>query len=113
MATAELDKTTQRASLLAALRTFPVPTISVRQFALLRGVSLPTAYAIINSGEVAVQKDGRRKVSVLVAPLLEAMGFSLTPPIGLSGESLDEAAVHSAYAPAIGEPGIDYGFDRL
>ncbi|MFT4282594.1 hypothetical protein [Microbacterium sp.] len=112
MATAELDKTTQRASLLAALRTFPVPTISVRQFALLRGVSLPTAYALINSGEVAVQKDGR-KVSVLVAPLLEAMGFSLTPPTGLSGESLNEAAVHSAYAPAIGEPGIDYGFDRL
>ncbi|KNY04779.1 hypothetical protein [Microbacterium sp. GCS4] len=107
MATPELDKTAQRASLLAALRTFPVPTISVRQFALLRGVSLPTAYALINSGEVAVQKDGR-KVSVLVAPCLEQMGFSLTPPNGLNGEMLNEAAVHSAYAPAIGERGIDY-----
>lgn len=107
MATPELDKTVQRAMLLASLRTYPVPTISVRQFALLRGVSLPTAYALINSGEVAVQKDGRR-VSVLVAPLLESMGFTLTPPSGLSEEALTEAAVHSAYAPAIGEPGIDY-----
>jgi len=100
MDTAELDKITQRASLLAALRTFPVPTISVRQFALLRGVSLPTAYALINSGEVAVQKDGR-KVSVLVAPLLESMGFPLTPPTLIAGgEPASEAAILGAYAAA-------------
>lgn len=107
MATPRLDKTIQRAMLLAALRTYPTPTISVREFALLRDVSLPTAYSLINSGEVAVQKDGR-KVSVLVAPLLVAMGYPLTPPGALSREPLTEGAVHSAYAPAIGEPGIDF-----
>lgn len=107
MATPELDKTVQRAMLLASLRTYPVPTITVRSFALLRGVSLPTAYALINAGKVSVQRDGR-KVSVLVGPLLESMGFPLTPPGGLAAEPLTEGAVHSAYAPAIGTPGIDY-----
>lgn len=107
MATPELDKTVQRAMLLASLRTYPVPTITPRQFALLRGVSMPTAYVLINSGEVAIQRDGR-KVSVLVAPLLKSMGFSLIPPAGLSGEPLTEGAVYGAYAPAIGEAGIDY-----
>lgn len=102
MATPELDKTVQRAMLLASLRTYPVPTITVRQFALLRGVSLPTAYALINSAEVAVQKDGR-KVSVLVAPFLESMGFPLTPPSAMpAGEPADESAILSAYATATG-----------
>jgi hypothetical protein len=100
MATPRLDKTVQRAMLLASLRTYPVPTISVSQFALLRDVSLPTAYALISAGEVAVQRDGR-KVSVLVAPLLEAMGFPLTPP-GPGGDPVDESAILGAYAAATG-----------
>lgn len=102
MATPRLDKTVQRAMLLASLRTYPVPTISVQQFALLRDVSLPTAYALVSAGEVAVQRDGR-KVSVLVAPLLESMGFPLTPPSALSGgEAVDESAILGAYAQALG-----------
>ena len=112
MPSTELDKTVQRAALLASLRTYPVPTISVDQYALLCGISRPKAYENVREGRVAVWRDGR-KVQVVVAPLLEALGYPLTPPGGLSGEPLNEAAVHSAYAPAIGTPGIDYGFDRL
>lgn len=111
MSTPRLDKTVQRAMLLASLRTYPVPTITVPQFALLRDVSLPTAYALINAGEVVAQRDGR-KVSVLVAPLLEAMGFPLTPPSPLpDGEPVSESAVIGAYAPALGASAIDYALE--
>jgi len=107
----DLSRTVQSAMLLAALRTYPTLVIDVPTYARLIDQSLPRAYANVREGKVAVQKDGR-KVSVLVAPLLESMGFPLTPPSGLSGDPLTEGAVYSAYAPAIGEPGIDYAFGR-
>lgn len=107
MATPSLDKTVQRAALLASLRTYPVPTIDVPTYALLCGFSLPRAYANVNEGKVEVWRDGR-KVSVLVAPLLASLGYPLTPPSGFSEDGPNEAAIHSAYAPALGDRGIDY-----
>lgn len=107
MATPALDKTVQRAALLASLRTFPVPTITVEQYALLCGISRPKAYENVREGRVAVWRDGR-KVQVVVAPLLESLGYPLTPPGPLSGGTVTEVAILNAYAPAVGEPGIDF-----
>lgn len=98
----DLSRTVQRATLLASLRTYPIPTISVDDYALLIGVSRPRAYANVNEGRVEVQRDGR-KVQVLVAPLLESMGFPLTPPtLVAGGEPASEAAILGAYAAATG-----------
>lgn len=97
----DLSRTVQRAALLNALRTFPVPTISVDDYALLIGVSRPRAYANINEGRVEVQRDGR-KVSVLVAPLLEALGYPLTPPGPLADGQASESSIVGAYASALG-----------
>lgn len=98
----DLSRTVQRASLLASLRTYPVATIDVTTYALLCDLSLPRAYANIREGKVQVWRDGR-KVSVLVAPLLESMGFPLTPPSLLTaGEPVNESAILGAYAAATG-----------
>lgn len=96
----DLSRTVQRAALLNALRTFPVPTISVDDYALLCGISRPTAYANVREGRVAVWRDGR-KVQVVTAPLLEALGYPLTPPGPLSGDA-GESSILGAYANALG-----------
>lgn len=98
----DLSRTVQRAALLNALRTFPVPTISVDDYALLCGISRPIAYANVREGRVAAWRDGR-KVQVVTAPLLEALGYPLTPPtIHGDGESMDDASILGAYAAASG-----------
>lgn len=97
----ELTRTVQRAALLASLRTYPVATIDVPTYALLCDFSLPRAYANVKEGKVEVWRDGR-KVSVLVAPLLESMGFPLTPPGPLADGQSDESAILGAYASALG-----------
>lgn len=96
----ELSRTVQRAALLNALRTFPVPTISVPEYALLLGIGQAKAYANVRDGKVQVWRDGR-SVAVVVAPLLEALGYPLTPPGPLSGGS-GESSILGAYANALG-----------
>lgn len=96
----DLSRTVQRAALLNALRTFPVPTISVDDYALLCGISRPTAYANVREGRVAVWRDGR-KVQVVTAPLLEALGYPLTPP-GPLADGHGDSTIVGAYASALG-----------
>ncbi|GEC74005.1 hypothetical protein [Microbacterium maritypicum] len=97
----DLSRTVQRAALLNALRTFPVPTISVDDYALLCGISRPTAYANVREGRVAVWRDGR-KVQVVTAPLLEALGYPLTPPGPLADGQAGDSSIVGAYASALG-----------
>lgn len=102
----DLSHTVQRAALLNALRTFPVPTISVDDYALLCGISRPTAYENVRAGRVAVWRDGK-KVQVITAPLLEALGYPLTPPGPLADGHAGESAIVGAYASALGSSTAD------
>lgn len=97
----ELTRTVQRAALLNALRTYPVPTISVPDYALLLDIGLAKAYANVRDGKVQVWRDGR-SVAVVVAPLLEALGYPPTPPGPLSEAHASESSILGAYASALG-----------
>lgn len=98
----DLFRTVQRAALLASLRAYPVPTISVDEYALLLGIGRVKAYANVRDGKVQVWRDGR-SVAVVVAPLLEALGYPLAPPtLHADGQPVDESAILGAYAAATG-----------
>ena len=101
----DLSRTVQRAALLNALRTYPVATISVDDYALLCGISRPKAYENVREGRVTVWRDGR-KVQVVTAPLMEALGYPLTPPGPLTGDA-GESSIVGAYASALGSSTAD------
>ncbi|WP_194385234.1 hypothetical protein [Microbacterium luteum] len=97
---ADLSLTVQRAALLHALRTYPVATISVDDYALLLGIGRAKAYANVRDGKVQVWRD-KRSVAVITAPLLEALGYPLTPP-GPLADGHGDSSIVGAYASALG-----------
>lgn len=77
------DKTAERAALTARLIAHPVPTITVKEYALLADRGHRQAFEDVHAGRVEAIQIGR-SIRIKLVPLMRSLGFEFDAPTALT-----------------------------